>query len=172
MIIEKNKVVGLTYSLSIPDTDDDMTIVEIVNEEDPLYFIFDMSGLPEKFEQELAGLSEGDAFDFTIDPEEGYGEYDAEAVVELPKSMFIIEGVEQEDLLVVGSIIPMTNEEGESLQGQLVEIGEENVIMDFNHPLSGKTMHFEGKVLSIREATETELEHGHVHGADGEMEEE
>lgn len=170
MIIEKNKVVSLAYNLSIPDNEDEMTIVEVVGADDPMAFIHEMSGLPEKFEQQLAGLSEGDTFDFTIEPEEGYGDYDAEAVVELPKALFVMEGIDQAELLIEGNLIPMTNDEGETLQGQVVEIRDENVLMDFNHPLAGKTMHFEGTVLNIREATETELEHGHVHGADGEME--
>jgi FKBP-type peptidyl-prolyl cis-trans isomerase SlyD len=167
MIIEKNKVVGLAYNLSIPDADGEMTIVEVVNETDPMYFIFEMSGLPEKFEEQLAGMSEGDTFDFSIDPEEGYGDFDAEAVVELPKSLFVMEDVSQDELLTIGNVIPMTNEEGERLQGQVVEVGDEFVTMDFNHPLAGKTMTFEGKVLSIREATASELEHGHVHGEGG-----
>lgn len=167
MIIEKNKVVGISYNLSIPDAEDEMSIVEIVNEDDPMLFIFDMSGLPEKFEDQLAGLTVGDSFDFSIDPEEGYGDFDPEAVVELPKSIFVMEDVEQEEILTVGNIIPMTNAEGERLQGQVIEVGDEKVIMDFNHPLAGKTMHFEGKVLSIREATESEIEHGHVHGEGG-----
>jgi FKBP-type peptidyl-prolyl cis-trans isomerase SlyD len=168
MIIEKNKVVGISYNLSIPDTDEDeMSVVEVVNEEDPMLFIYDMSGLPEKFEAQLAGLSIGDTFDFTIAPEEGYGDFDPEAIVDLPKSLFVMEGVEQDELLTVGNIIPMTNEEGERLQGQVIEVTNDHVIMDFNHPLAGKTMHFEGKVLSIREATASELEHGHVHGEGG-----
>lgn len=167
MIIEKNKVVGIAYNLSIPDVDGEMNLVEIVNESEPMYFIFEMSGLPEKFEAQLSGLEIGGEFDFTIDPEEGYGDFDPEAVVELPKSIFQMEGVEQDELLTVGNIIPMTNEDGDRLQGQLIEVGEENVVLDFNHPLAGKSMHFQGKVLSIREATEFELDHGHVHGEGG-----
>ncbi|WP_373515847.1 peptidylprolyl isomerase [Persicitalea sp.] len=170
MNIEKNKVVSLTYNLSLPDADDEMSVVEIVNAEDPLVFIFGMSGLPEKFEDQLNGLSEGDAFDFTIDPEEGYGDYDDDAVVELAKSLFEMEGVEQEEMLQPGNIIPMTNEEGDTLQGMVIDVDDEKVKMDFNHPLAGKSMRFEGKVLNIREATESELEHGHVHGAEGEEE--
>lgn len=167
MIIEKNKVVGIAYNLSIPDIDGDMNLVEIVNETDPMYFIFEMSGLPEKFEEQLGGLEVGGEFDFTIDPEEGYGDFDPEAVVELPKTLFVMEGIEQDELLTIGNIIPMTNEEGEQMRGQLIEVGDENVKLDFNHPLAGKSMHFHGKVLSIRQATESELEHGHVHGEGG-----
>ncbi|GHB82118.1 FKBP-type peptidyl-prolyl cis-trans isomerase [Persicitalea jodogahamensis] len=170
MNIEKNKVVSLSYNLSLPDADNTMSVVEIVNAEDPLLFIFGMSGLPEKFEEQLNGLTIGDTFDFTIDPEEGYGDYDDEAVVELAKSLFEAEGVDLEEMLQPGHIIPMTNEEGETLQGMVIDVDDDSVMMDFNHPLAGKSMRFEGAVLDIREATETELEHGHVHGADGEME--
>ena len=171
MNIEKNKVVSLSYNLSLPDADGELSVVEIVNADDPLLFLFGMSGLPEKFEEQLDGLCEGDAFDFTIDPEEGYGEYDDEAVVELDKLLFEVEGVDLEEMLQPGHIIPMTNEEGETLQGMVIDVEGEKVKMDFNHPLAGKLMRFEGKVLHIREATETELEHGHVHGEDGEEDE-
>ena len=167
MNIENNKVVSLAYQLSLPDADDEMSVVEIVNDEDPLVFIFGMSGLPEKFENQLDGLTEGDTFDFTIDPGEGYGDYDDEAVVELEKSLFEADGVDQEEMLQPGNIIPMTNEEGETLQGMVIDVDDEKVKMDFNHPLAGKSMRFEGKVLNIREATESELEHGHVHGDGG-----
>ncbi len=155
----------MAYNLSIPDNQDEMTIVEVVSADDPMAFIYEMSGLPEKFEQQLAGLSEGSAFDFTISPDEGYGDYDPAAVVELPKSLFVMEGVAQDELLIEGNLIPMTNDEGETLQGQVVEVRDEVVLMDFNHPLAGKTMHFDGKVLNVRDATETELENGHVHEA-------
>lgn len=171
MNIEKNKVVSLSYNLSLPDADGELSVVEIVNADDPLLFLFGMSGLPEKFEEQLDGLCEGDAFDFTIDPEEGYGEYDDEAVVELDKSLFEVEGVDLEEMLQPGHIIPMTNEEGETLQGMVIDVEGEKVKMDFNHPLAGKLMRFEGKVLHIREATETELEHGHLHGEDGDEDE-
>lgn len=167
MKIDSNKVVALTYNLSIPDTEGEMEVVEVVSESEPMYFIYEQSGLPEGFETNLKGLSAEDAFDFTVEPEEGYGEYDEEAIINLPKSMFVVDGVENEELLQVGNVIPMTNEEGHSLHGQIVEILEEEVIMNFNHPLAGKKMHFSGKVLAVRDATPEELAHGHVHGDGG-----
>ncbi|WP_247236364.1 peptidylprolyl isomerase [Telluribacter sp. SYSU D00476] len=167
MKIEKNKVVAVTYSLSIPEEGDDMDVVEVVDESDPMYFIFGMSGLPEGFEDNLQGLADGDTFNFTIDPEEGYGEFDPNAVVEIPKEIFKMDDINEEELLAIGNIVPMTNEEGDRLQGQVVRVTDENVIMDFNHPLAGKTMHFEGKVVAVRDATPDELNHGHVHGQGG-----
>ena len=167
MKVEKNNVITLTYSLRIPDTDGEMDIVEVVTEEDPMVFIQGISGLPEGFENQIDGLVVGDAFDFTVDAENGYGEFDPEAIVELPREVFQMEDVNQEELLQVGNIIPMTNEDGERMHGQVTEVKDDVVVMNFNHPLAGKEMHFEGQILSIRPATADEISHGHVHGEGG-----
>ncbi|MDQ6478205.1 FKBP-type peptidyl-prolyl cis-trans isomerase [Dyadobacter sp. LHD-138] len=167
MKVEKNNVVALIYSLRIPDNDGEMDIVEVVTEEEPMYFIQGISGLPEGFEEKIEGLAAGDTFDFVVAPEEGYGEFDPEAIVELPKAVFQMEGVDQEELLEIGNIVPMTNEDGERMHGQVVEVKEDIVVMNFNHPLAGKEMHFEGSILSIRAATDEEISHGHVHGEGG-----
>ncbi|MFT7482949.1 MAG: FKBP-type peptidyl-prolyl cis-trans isomerase SlyD, partial [Oceanospirillaceae bacterium] len=66
--------------------------------------------------------------------------------------------------LEIGNVVPFTNEDGSKLNGQLIEITDTDVTVDFNHMLAGKAMHFEGKVIGVREATTSELEHGHVHG--------
>ncbi|MCF0055573.1 peptidylprolyl isomerase [Dyadobacter sp. CY356] len=167
MKVEKNNVVALIYSLRIPDNDGEMDIVEVVTEEDPMYFIQGISGLPEGFEGKIEGLSAGDTFDFTVAPEEGYGEFDPEAIVELPKAVFQADDIDQEELLEIGNIVPMTNEDGERMHGQVVEVKDDVVVMNFNHPLAGKEMHFEGSILSIRPATDEEISHGHVHGEGG-----
>ncbi|WP_025761592.1 FKBP-type peptidyl-prolyl cis-trans isomerase [Dyadobacter tibetensis] len=167
MKIERNNVVALSYNLQIPDNDGELDLVEVVTEEEPMYFIQGVSGLPEGFEEQLEGLEVGAEFDFMVSAEEGYGEFDPEAIVDLPKSIFDMPDVEQEELLQIGNVIPMTNEDGEKMHGQIVELKDDVVVMNFNHPLAGKDMHFQGKVLSIRAATESELEHGHVHGEGG-----
>jgi FKBP-type peptidyl-prolyl cis-trans isomerase SlyD len=167
MKVEKNNVVALIYSLRIPDNDGEMDVVEVVTEEDPMYFIHGISGLPEGFEDKIEGLSTGDTFDFTVAPEEGYGEFDPEAIVELPRAVFQMDDVDQDELLEIGNIVPMTNEDGERMHGQVVEVKDDIVVMNFNHPLAGKEMHFEGSILSIRPATDEEISHGHVHGQGG-----
>jgi FKBP-type peptidyl-prolyl cis-trans isomerase SlyD len=167
MKVEKNNVVTLTYKLRIPDSDGDMDVVEVVTEEDPMLFIHGISGLPEGFENQIEGLVAGDTFEFTVDAEEGYGEFDPDAVVELPKQIFQGDDVDQEELLQVGNMIPMTNEEGERMHGQVVELKGDVVVMNFNHPLAGKSMHFEGQVVAVRPATSEEIDHGHVHGPGG-----
>ncbi len=167
MKVNPNKVVAVTYELSLPDQEGEFDVVEVVDEKDPMYFIMGHSGLPEQFEEELTGLVAGDQFEFTLQAEKGYGEVDPDAVVTLPKNMFEEEGVNTEELLVLGNIIHMTNEDGHNLSGQVIDIQEETVILDFNHPLAGKEMHFSGKVIEVREATTSELDHGHVHGTGG-----
>ncbi|MCE6992190.1 peptidylprolyl isomerase [Dyadobacter sp. CY323] len=167
MKVEKNNVVALIYSLSIPDAEGEVDVVEVVSEDDPMYFIQGISGLPEGFESQIEGLSAGDTFEFTVTAEEGYGEYDEEAVVELPKAVFQTDDVNQDELLQIGNIIPMTNEDGERMHGQVVEIKDDIVLMNFNHPLAGKEMFFSGQIISVRPATAEEISHGHVHGTGG-----
>jgi FKBP-type peptidyl-prolyl cis-trans isomerase SlyD len=132
-----------------------------------MYFIQGISGLPEGFENQIEGLVVGDTFDFTVGAEDGYGEYDPEAIVELPREVFQMEDVDQNELLKVGNVIPMTNEDGERMHGQVMEVKDDVVVMNFNHPLAGKEMHFEGQILTIRPATAEEISHGHVHGEGG-----
>lgn len=168
MKIENQKVVVLVYQLSVKDQTDTWESIENVTAEEPMAFIHGMSGLPEKFEHNVEGLNIGDSFDFKIMAEEGYGEFDEEAVIDLPMDTFKNEAGELEsDILVVGNMVPMTNEDGHQLMGQVLEVTDDHVIMDFNHPLAGREMWFKGSVLEVRDASQEELEHGHVHGLGG-----
>lgn len=167
MKIENNQVVGLTYELNVKNESDEWELVETATAENPMYFIHGLSGLPDGFEEKLRGLSTGDSFDFSLTPDEGYGDFDEEAIVDLPIDVFMVDGKLEEDILEVGNMIPMTNEDGSRLVGQVVEVTDEVVIMDFNHPLAGRSMAFKGQVVEVRAATAEELEHGHAHGEGG-----
>ncbi|MCJ8163541.1 FKBP-type peptidyl-prolyl cis-trans isomerase [Pontibacter sp. E15-1] len=167
MKIDKDKVVTLTYELRILDESGEQSLIETANEEQPMVFIYGMSGLPEQFEDNLGTLNSGDNFDFKLNTEDGYGEYNAEAVVDLPKNVFEVEGSVPDNMLEEGNYIPMADSEGNQLQGRVVEVTEDTVKMDFNHPLAGKELFFKGKVENVREATQEELDHGHVHGEGG-----
>lgn len=167
MKIEKNKVVALTYELSIADENGQKNLVETADQAHPMTFIYGMSGLPEQFEDQLDGLEPGSIFDFKLEAEEGYGDVDENAVVDLPKQAFEVEGAIPQDMLEQGNFIPMTDSEGNQLQGRVVEVTDDTVKMDFNHPLAGKDLYFKGKVESVRDASKEELDHGHVHGEGG-----
>jgi FKBP-type peptidyl-prolyl cis-trans isomerase SlyD len=157
----------LTYELRTDDENGQQTLVEKVEQDNPMVFLYGVGGLLERFENNIRGKSIGDTFEFSINPEEGYGEFDEEAVVTLPKDVFKVNGKIDDNMLQPGNFIPMTDNEGNRLQGKVLEIEDENIIMDFNHPLAGKNMHFKGEVVGIRDATAEEMEHGHVHGEGG-----
>lgn len=158
MIIEKNKVVVLTYTAMA-----DGMIVDEARADRPLDYIQGFHMLIPKFEAELEGKAEGDTFAFEVSPEEGYGTYDPGHRFDIPKDSFVVDGKLREDLLAVGRVIPMLNGAGEVCMAQIIEIKDAAVTVDFNHPMAGKTLSFQGRVLSVRDATEKELKEG-LHG--------
>ncbi len=161
MIIENNKVVALKYELRINSKDG--RLVEKVENERPLEFIYGIGNMLKDFESNIGGLKQGDSFDFSINADNAYGQINDEMIVELPKDIFKVDGRIDEKLLVLDNVVPMRDQQGNHLNGKIVEILEEQVRMDFNHPLAGDDLFFTGEILNIREATETELSHGHLH---------
>ena len=158
MKIEAKKVVAISYEVEV-----DGNIVDSAKEEKPLEYIQGTRMIIPMLERELEGKEAGDGFKCTIPPEEAYGEYDLTRVFDIPKSSFMVNGTLREDLLEVGKFIPMFNSSGEVCHGMIVEIKEDKVTMDFNAPMAGKTLNFKGKVISVRDATEKELQEG-LHG--------
>ena len=165
--IAPNSVVTITYDLSVTDENQQKVLVEQAEEDAPMVFLFGHSGLPEEFERQLDGKQPGDAFNFSLTPEQGYGDYDDQAVVQIPKEVFAIDGESSDEMLQPGNYLPMADNEGHHMQAKVVEVGPEEVTMDFNHPLAGMVMHFDGKVADVRPATAEELAHGHAHGEGG-----
>lgn len=161
MVVEKDKVVSISYELKLAGNIDE--IVENVNKNNPLTFLLGHGNLLPKFELNLTGLKVGDNFDFTLTSEEAYGKVSQEAIVELPKNVFMVDGSVNDELLYIGNIIPMTDQSGNRFNGKVIELTENNVKMDFNHPLAGEILHFKGEVVDVREASHEELEHGHIH---------
>jgi FKBP-type peptidyl-prolyl cis-trans isomerase SlyD len=118
-------------------------------------------------EQVLEGKSVGDTFSVLIGFEEGYGDYDDSKKVIIPKANFKEDGKKNRDLLRVGNVIPMQDDKGNQLRGEVLKVDYMGVHLDFNSPLAGLDLQFDGKIVSIREAVPVEIEHGHVHGPDG-----
>lgn len=162
MKIEAQHVVSLTYDLYV-DQDGTEQLVESATQEQPLTFLYGVGQMLPKFEEHLSTLSTGDNYDFVLSAEEGYGEYDDEAVANLPKEMF--QGAGQ--LPGVGEILPLQDNNGNRFQGQVVSVTEDSIIVDLNHPMAGQSLHFKGTILNVRPANAEELAHGHAHGADG-----
>ena len=158
MKIEQNKVVEFCYELEVEGK-----VVDQTTKERPLDYIHDTGSLLPKLEAAIEGMEPGDRFDVTLSPADGYGEVDPSRILDLPKSAFEVNGEVREDLLVPGNTIPMLNGMGGVIPGVVLEVSEDSVKMDLNHQMAGKTLHFTGEVLTVREATEKELTEG-LHG--------
>lgn len=161
MMIQKDKVVAISYELRANSPEGEL--LEQVESGSPLQFVFGTGYMLPEFERNIAGLNIGDSFDFSLDPDQAYGLVDENAIVDLSKEIFMVDGHLRDDLLVVGNTIPMRDNQGNRLDGIVLEVTDENVKLDFNHPMAGETLFFKGSIVEIREATEEELEHGHVH---------
>ena len=158
MKIAQNAVVEFCYDLEV-----DGQIVDKTTKERPLDYIHGTGGLLPKLEAHIEGMEPGDKFDVTLSPAEGYGEVNPDMVIDLPKSAFEVNGEVREDLLVPGNTIPMLNSMGGVIPGVVLEVTADSVKMDLNHQMAGKTLHFTGEILTVREATEKELTEG-LHG--------
>ena len=158
MKIKANSVVEFSYELEV-----DGQVVDQCPKERPLDYIHGTGGLLPKLEEHIEGMEPGDRFDVTLTPAEGYGEVDPQRIIDLPKAAFEVNGEIREDLLVPGNTIPMMNSMGGIIPGVVLEVTADTVKMDLNHQVAGKTLHFKGEVISVREATEKELTEG-LHG--------
>lgn len=158
MKIGQNTVVEFCYELEV-----DGNVVDHTTQERPLDYIHGTGSLLPKLEAHIEGMEPGDNFDITLSPVDGYGEVDPSRIIDLPKAAFEVNGEIREDLLVVGNTIPMMNSMGGVIPGVVIEVSKDSVKMDLNHQMAGKTLHFTGEVLTVREATEKELTEG-LHG--------
>lgn len=165
MKIGKNKVVTTTYILKMNDENGE--IIQEVKEDRPFVHLFGVGTLLPAFESNLENLEPEASFSFAISAAEAYGEKNDEAIVELEKKLFEIDGKIDENLLTVGNAITMQDQDGNPIEGRVLKINDDTVVMDFNHPLAGQDIHFSGKLIDVREATPEELEHNHVHGDGG-----
>ena len=167
MQIGQKKVVSVMYRLESSQGENTPTFVEETNETQPLVFLFGSGQLIPDFEKNLEGLSTGNDFTFRIDAENAYGEVDDEAVVTVSNEMFKVDGVLDLEVLRIGNMVPLLDREGNQLVAKILSMANDTVTLDFNHPLAGQNLHFSGKVIDVRNASEEEISHGHVHGEGG-----
>ncbi|HPR32117.1 MAG TPA: FKBP-type peptidyl-prolyl cis-trans isomerase [Prolixibacteraceae bacterium] len=155
MQIAENKMVTLSYTLRADDRNGD--IIEQTTHESPLRFVYGMGAMLPSFESNLNGLLQGDPFEMTLKASDAYGEFDESSIVDLPRNIFMIDGVFDEERFKPGAQIPMQTQSGQRLNGVVIEVNDENLKMDFNHPLAGVDLHFEGTILEVRNATDDEI---------------
>lgn len=160
MAVSPNKVVSISYELR---TEPNGPIADQATKSSPFEFLSGHGNLLDKFEEHITGLEIGRTFAFILSPEDGYGEYEQEAVITMPKNAFVLDGEDASDMIVLGNIIPLQDQNGHPFQGKITAISDTEVTIDMNHPFAGKFLHFSGEILGIREAHESELAHGHIH---------
>lgn len=152
-------VVSLDYTLRL----DDDQIIDTSQGREPLEFIQGQGHIIPGLERELYGMGVGDHKQVTVSAAEGYGERDEERMQLVSRDAFG-PGTEIQTGMGVQMQDPQS---GHVYQGTITEISDDNVLIDFNHPLAGETLHFDVTIAGLRPATEDELEHGHVHGPHG-----
>lgn len=153
-----NKYVTVAYELY---TDNDKGIHELVEKapiEHPFQFISGLGIALDSFESKILALAEGEAFDFVLKVDEAYGPYEQDHVIELPKETFAINGRFDKDMVYPGAVLPLVNADGMRFQGLVLELKDNTVIIDLNHPLAGKDLHFKGQVVTMRDATNEEIQ--------------
>jgi FKBP-type peptidyl-prolyl cis-trans isomerase SlyD len=157
-IVEKDVVVTLDYTLKVAGE-----IVDTSEGGDPIVFLQGHGHIIPGLETALYGMSIGDSKNVQVSPQEGYGEIDENAYTLIPRDEF------PSDIpLEPGVGLRLRDDEGEVMDAQIASVDAENVRLDFNHPLAGKDLQFSVTVLDLREATQEEIEHGHVHDDDDE----
>ena len=154
MTIAKDKVVSVIYELK---TDPAGEVVEKAVAETPLTFLCGAGQMLEKFEANLLGLKVGEAFDFKLEAAEAYGEASEQAVIDLPKNIFEVNGEFDAEMIKEGNVVPMQDSSGRRMNGIVLEVADSTVKMDFNHPLAGDDLYFKGEVIEVRDASEEEM---------------
>lgn len=149
MKIEAGRKVLVEYTLYLDNPEGE--ILEETSQEEPFVFTFKEEAMLDEFERRLEGLSVGDKFSFAVKCEDAYGPELEEAVVEFAKSLFEVDGVVDEEAIAEGEVVDMEDDEGETHQGIVIETKDVSVVIDFNHPLAGCDLYFDGKVLEVSE---------------------
>lgn len=167
MKVEKDKVVAVSYELHVDDGENGKEFMERVPKEEPFYFLAGAGNILPALEEVITGKEAGDTFEVAIDYENGFGDYDESKKVIVPKSAFKEEKNKNKDILKVGNVIPMKDDEGNNLRGEILKVDYKGVHMDFNSPLAGFDLYFSGEIIAVREAEPEEIEHGHAHGPGG-----
>lgn len=155
MIIDNNIVADVAYKIYLDGPQGE--IVESVEENAPREILFGKDRLISGFENGLLGKGTGD-FSFEISSEDAFGPVREELRVPVSKNAFMDQGTIRTDLLYVNNSINMLDQNGRQLRGVIREIHDEDVLMDFNHPFAGKNLFVTGNILSLRTATEYDID--------------
>ncbi len=147
MKIENGKLVTIIYDLNLDSFDGEL--IESISETEPAIFLCGAGEMLETFEEKLIGLKAGDSFKFSLTKDQAYGDEDEEAYAEFPLDIFTEEdgGIPE-----IGDYVPMEDEDGNVFDGIAIEITDSMIVIDFNHPLAGEDLYFNGKIVKVEDA--------------------
>lgn len=152
--VQNDYVVEFNYTLK----DDDGEVIDSSEGHGPLPYIHGKANIVAGLEKELTGKKVGDKLNVVVSPEEGYGKRQADLVQSVPLSAF-----DEANEVKVGAQFHVQTEAGHPLLVTVIEVNENDVVLDGNHPLADVSLHFDVEIVNIRKATEQELSHGHIH---------
>jgi FKBP-type peptidyl-prolyl cis-trans isomerase SlyD len=151
--VQKDVVVSMEYTLQVDNEEIDSS-----DGQDPLQFLVGHGNIISGLEREMIGMKVGESKDVVIASADGYGEFDEEAFITVPRNEFPNDIPVEE-----GTELTVKDDSGQSRYARIDSIEGDKVTLNFNHPLAGDELHFNVKVIGLREPTAEELEHGHVH---------
>lgn len=152
-VVGKDMVVSMAYKLTV-----DGEVIDEAGDHQAIQFMHGHRNIIPGLEKELLGMKTGDTKEVVVDPEGGYGPVDESAIEDIALSEFP-ENVEPKK----GIELQMKDSKGEESYARVLSVGKDSAKLDFNHPLAGKDLNFEVKIVELRAATPEELSHGHVH---------
>ena len=155
--VQNNVVVSMEYTLQVDNEEIDSS-----KEQDPLQFLVGHGNIISGLERAMIGMKVGESKEVKIAPADAYGEFDEEAFMDVPRGAFPNDIPVEE-----GSELTVRDDAGQARYARIDNVEDDTVTLNFNHPLAGDELHFNVKVVSLREPTAEELEHGHVHQGDG-----
>jgi FKBP-type peptidyl-prolyl cis-trans isomerase SlyD len=151
--VQDGLVVSMEYTLSV-----DGEVLDSSKDAGPLQFLAGHDNIVPGLEREMVGMKIGESKDVLVLPVDGYGEFDEDAFMEVPRSEFPAD-MELEE----GLELNVSDEDGQHQLAFVESFNDETVRLDFNHPLAGAELQFNVKLVGLREPTKEELDHGHVH---------
>lgn len=151
-----HRYIEATYELDI-ERDGKLEAIEATTDAKPIRFYTGVGMVLGAFENHLNDIAEGEDYSFVIPMDEAYGEHREDMVVDIPKDVFSTNGSFNSEQVYVGASIPLQNENGQRFIGTVVELGDNSVSVDLNHPLAGKDLVFKGRVLVNHEVSDEEV---------------
>ncbi len=166
--IEKGKYFEIAYQLFRVNPDGTETLVHEVTAEDPDRAIQGLTmGFVEALDEQLEGKAAGDKFDFVATPDKAFGPYSEEEIFSIPRNQMTVDGKFDESMFTPGALIPLMTPDGYRIDGTVVRLTPDAVVLDLNHPLAKDSVHYVGEVLLVREPTAEELQPSQGCGCSG-----